>query len=195
MESNKATILGRIASGFTYDHESYGERFYSFNVEVKRDSGTIDLIMVIISECLINVEENHVNKHIAIKGQFRSFNHHTDGKSKLLLYVFALEAEIVEESKNINDVFLEGYICKPPVYRETPLGRKIADVLLAVNRTHGKCDYIPCICWGRQAFYVSGMPVSGLIRVAGRIQSRAYVKDGETKVAYELSVNLLERID
>jgi len=193
-ESNQVKVLGCIKSEFVYDHESYSEKFYSFNVEVKRDSGKTDLITVIVSDRLIDVNKNYTNDYIYIRGQFRSFNQHDENKTRLLLYVFALEVELVSETKNINDVFLEGYICKPPVYRETPLGRQIADIILAVNRGYNKTDYIPCICWGRTAYSIGSMPVGACIRVAGRVQSREYVKDGETKVAYELSINLLERV-
>ena len=195
MESNQVNVIGRIITEFIYDHESYNEKFYNTQVAVKRDSGKTDLITVIISERLINTKENYTNEYIYIRGQFRSHNHHTGDKSKLMLYVFALEVELLEENKNVNDVFLEGYICKQPVYRETPLGRQITDLILAVNRAYGKCDYIPCICWGRLAISAGDIPVGACVRVAGRIQSREYVKDGETKVAYELSVNLLERAD
>ena len=194
MESNQLTIVGRIVSEFTYDHEAYGEKFYSFYVEVKRDSGKADTLLAIISERLINVGKNYIDEYICIRGQFRSFNQHEDGKSKLVLYVFALGAELIKEAQNVNDTFLEGYICKPPVYRTTPLGRQVTDVLLAVNRAYNKTDYIPCICWGRLAYCVGDMAVGSCIRVAGRVQNREYVKNGETKVAYELSVNLLERV-
>lgn len=194
MESNQLTMLGRVASGFTYDHESYNEKFYNFYVEVKRDSGKSDLLLAIISERLIDVKENRTNEYVYIRGQFRSYNQHEDNKSKLVLYIFVLDVEIVEENKNINDLFLEGNICKPPVYRETPLGRQITDLLLAVNRAYNKTDYIPCICWGRLALSASDLSVGACIRVAGRVQSREYIKDGETRVAYELSVNLLENV-
>lgn len=195
MENNLVSMAGCIKSEFVYDHESYNEKFYNFLVAVKRNSGMTDIITVIISERLINTKENYTNKYICIKGQFRSHNHHEENKSKLMLYVFALEVELLEENENINDVFLEGYICKTPVYRETPLGRQITDLMLAVNRAYGKCDYIPCICWGRLAVSAGDIPVGACVRVAGRIQSREYVKDGDTKIAYELSVNLLERVD
>ena len=193
-ESNQVKIVGCIKSAFTFDHEAYKEKFYSFNVEVKRDSGKKDIIRVIVSERLIDVNKNYTNKYIYISGQFRSFNQHEEDRARLILYVFALEVELLSDTKNINDVFLEGYICKPPVYRETPLGRQVTDVLLAVNREYNKSDYIPCICWGRTAYSVGSMPVGACIRVAGRVQSREYVKDGEAKVAYELSINLLERV-
>lgn len=193
-KTNQVTVVGRIASGFTYDHEFYGEKFYSFYVAVKRDSGKQDLLLTIISERLINTKDDYTNRYIYICGQYRSYNQHEELKTRLLLYLFVLEAQLIDESKNVNDVFLEGYICKTPVYRETPLGRQITDVIIAVNRAYGKSDHIPCICWGRLASYVNTLQVGERIRVAGRIQSREYIKDNETKVAYELSVNLLEKV-
>ena len=188
---NEVIVVGCIVSKFNYDHEVYGEKFYEFNVAIKRDSGKKDIIPVIVSERLINVRENYINKHIYIKGQYRSHNQHEENKNKVLLFVFALELEFTEAGE-VNDIFLEGHLCKEPVYRETPLGRQVADVLLAVNRAYGKSDYIPCICWGRLAYYVSTLNIGDRIRVSGRIQSREYNKNGEVKVAYELSVNLLE---
>lgn len=192
-KTNEVTIVGRIVSGFTYDHEVRDEKFYNFNVATKRDSGKDDIIAVIVSERLINVRENHVNEYIYIRGQYRSYNRHEGYKNKLLLYLFALEVKITDAGA-VNDLFLEGYLCKEPVYRETPLGRQITDILLAVNRAYGKTDYIPCICWGRLAYYVGSLNVGDCVRVAGRIQSREYTKNGETRVAYEVSVNLLERV-
>ena len=127
-----------------------------------------------------------------MSGEFRSYNQHEDNKRKLKLNVFVHEIVSVENTHNINDVFLEGYICKQPIYRHTPLGREICDVMLAVNRGFNKSDYIPCILWGRNAYYVRTLNAGDCIRVAGRVQSREYIKDNETKLAYELSVNLVE---
>lgn len=180
-------------SELVYDHEVKTERFYGFKVAVKRNSGRDDIIAVIVSERLINIRENHTNEYIYIRGQYRSHNRHEGDKNKLLLYVFALEVEITEEAA-VNDIFLEGNLCKEPVYRETPLGRQITDIILAVNRGYNKSDYIPCICWGRLAHYAGGLKVGDRVRLAGRIQSREYTKDGEIKTAYEVSVNLLESL-
>lgn len=190
--TNEVKLLGVIASGFTFSHALYGENFYSVTISVKRTSGSVDLIPALISERLIDVSQNYLNERVFLIGQFRSYNQHKENKNTLKLYVFITEIVFTDEGKDVNDVFLEGYLCKKPTYRHTPRGREVADALLAVNRAYNKSDYIPCICWGRNAFYVRSLNVGDHIRVAGRIQSREYVKNGETKTAYELSVNLLE---
>jgi hypothetical protein len=166
----------------------FNEKFYYAYIQIKRRSNTWDLIPALFSERMINTKDNHTNQCVAIRGQFRS--HNLDGR--VILYVFVQEYEFVPDTEYYNDVFVEGYICKKPVYRETPLGREITDVVLAVNRSYGKTDYIPCVCWGRNAYYVSCLQVGDCVRFTGRIQSREYTKNGETKTAYELSVALLE---
>lgn len=190
--SNQVNLIGSIMSSFIYSHTSYGEAFYSVTLSVKRDSGKVDLIPLLISERLIDVTENYTNTYVYVAGEFRSYNQHDEDKSRLKLYVFVNSIELLAEARNVNDVFLEGYICKTPTYRLTPLGREISDVMLAVNRQYGKSDYIPCILWGRNAHFVKNLETGSSLRVAGRIQSREYVKDGETKTAYELSVSLVE---
>lgn len=189
--SNQVKLVGRIASLFTFSHTLYGENFYNVTLCVRRDSGNADMIPLIVSDRLIDVNKNLVACYMYVSGEFRSYNQHDTDKSRLKLYVFVNSIEAAEPT-NINDVFLEGYICKQPIYRHTPLGREIADVMLAVNRSYNKSDYIPCIVWGRNAYYIKSLTAGDRIRVAGRIQSRKYLKNGETKVAYELSVNLLE---
>lgn len=190
--ANEVKLLGAIASEFAFSHAMYGENFYSVTIAVKRSSGSVDLIPALISERLVDVGKNYVNERVFLTGQFRSYNQHEENKNTLKLYVFITELSFTDEDRDVNDVFLEGYLCKTPTYRHTPKGREVADVLLAVNRAYNKSDYIPCICWGRNAFYVRGFNAGDHIRVAGRIQSREYIKNGETKTAYELSVNLLE---
>ena len=136
-------------------------------------------------------------------GQFRSYNRHEEKKNRLVLSVFVRELEFTEEeleNSKTNQIFLDGYICKPPVYRKTPLGREIADILLAVNRPYGKSDYIPCICWGRNARFASGFEVGGHTQIWGRIQSREYMKkideeESEKRIAYEISVSKLEYLE
>lgn len=189
--SNQVKLVGRIASLFTFSHTLYGENFYNVTLCVRRDSGNADMISLIVSDRLIDVNKNLVACYMYVTGEFRSYNQHDTDKSRLKLYVFVNDIEAAEPT-NINDVYLEGYICKQPIYRHTPLGREIADVILAVNRSYNKSDYIPCILWGRNAYYIKSLTTGDRIRVAGRIQSRKYLKNGETKVAYELSVNLLE---
>ena len=173
------------------------------DISVKRLSESYDIIPVMISERLIDVTQDYKGEMIQIFGQFRSYNRHEEKKNRLMLSIFAREVNFVEdESEKVksNQIFLDGYICKTPVYRRTPLGREIADMLLAVNRPYGKSDYIPCICWGRNARFASGFEVGGHVQIWGRIQSREYVKrlDDETtqkRVAYEVSVSKLEYLE
>lgn len=200
IENNQVTVMGEIVSTFSYSHEIFGEGFYMADVKVQRLSESFDIIPVMMSERLIDVTADYRGMLICVNGQFRSYNRHDEHRNRLVLSVFAREIEFLEEleeSSRTNQIFLDGYICKPPVYRKTPLGREIADVLLAVNRPYGKSDYIPCICWGRNARYASGFQVGDRCMIWGRIQSREYMKklDEETvekRVAFEVSVSKLE---
>lgn len=200
IENNQVTIVGTIVSEFTFSHEVFGEGFYMVLVEVKRLSESADVIPLMVSERLIDVKADYRGEKISVAGQFRSYNRHEEKKNRLVLSVFARELEFVDEepeNAKTNQIFLDGYICKPPIYRKTPLGREIADLLIAVNRPYGKSDYIPCICWGRNARFASAFEVGGHAHIWGRIQSREYVKkleDGEAekRVAYEVSVSKLE---
>lgn len=203
IENNQVSIMGKIVSGFAFSHEVFGEGFYMVDISVQRLSDSSDIIPVMISERLIDVTQDYEGEYIQIFGQFRSYNRHEEKKNKLVLSVFAREVSFVEEECDkikSNQIFLDGYICKTPVYRRTPLGREIADMLLAVNRPYGKSDYIPCICWGRNARFTSGFEVGGHVQVWGRIQSREYVKklddeSTEKRVAYEVSVSKLEYLE
>ena len=203
IENNQVSIMGKIVSGFTFSHEVFGEGFYMVDISVQRLSDSSDIIPVMISERLIDVTQDYEGEYIQIFGQFRSYNRHEEKKNKLVLSVFAREISFVEEECDkikSNQIFLDGFICKTPVYRRTPLGREIADMLLAVNRPYGKSDYIPCICWGRNARFTSGFEVGGHVQVWGRIQSREYVKrledeSTEKRVAYEVSVSKLEYLE
>ena len=200
IENNQETIMGEIVSRFTFSHEIFGEGFYMVDLKVNRLSESADIIPLMVSERLIDVTEDYQGYYIAVNGQFRSYNRHEERKNRLVLSVFAREIEFVEEveeSAKSNQIYLDGYICKAPIYRKTPLGREIADLLLAVNRPYGKSDYIPCICWGRNARFASGFQVGERCEIWGRIQSREYMKklDEETlekRVAYEVSVSKLE---
>ena len=191
IENNQVTVMGEIASEFEFSHEVFGEGFYMLELLVKRLSDSFDRIPVMISERLIDVT-----------GQFRSFNRHEEKKNRLVLSVFAREAAFVEaedDKVKSNQIFLDGFICKPPVYRKTPLGREIADMLVAVNRPYGKSDYIPCISWGRNARFASNFEVGSRVQIWGRIQSREYVKKleddrTEKRTAYEVSVSKMEEI-
>ena len=202
IENNQVSVIGEIVSEFSFSHEVFGEGFYMMDVMVKRLSDSADVIPVMISERLIDVTEDYTGEYIRVAGQFRSYNRHEEKKNRLVLSVFAREVEfLVDEVENAktNQIFLDGYICKEPIYRKTPLGREIADLLLAVNRPYGKSDYIPCICWGRNARYANNFKVGERCAVWGRIQSREYMKkldeeNVERRVAFEVSVSKLELI-
>ena len=203
IDNNQATLSGRIISPFRFSHEVFGEGFYLFDLSVGRLSESYDVIPVMASERLLNVHEDQIGKFAEINGQFRSYNYHSDNKNRLLLSVFAREITLTdEETENSkpNSIFLDGYVCKKPIYRKTPLGREIADLLLAVNRPYGKSDYIPCICWGRNARFADGFAIGGHIQLWGRIQSREYQKkisetEIEQRIAYEVSVSKLDYLE
>ena len=202
MEINSVIVSGVIESELIFNNSQFGENFYKMIISVERNSGVKDYIPVLISERLINVRENYCDKHIKITGQFRSYDSRDGEKSKLLLFVFVKECGFLDDANanNTNSVELTGFICKKPVRRKTPLGREVTDVLLAVNRQYYRTDYIPCICWGRNAKYVEGLNVGDQIKIAGRIQSREYKKrtsEGETesRTAYEVSIMQLEYLD
>ena len=200
IENNGVTVMGEIISEFTFSHEVFGEGFYMVDVKVKRLSDSYDIIPVMVSERLLDTEMDYRGMYICVNGQFRSYNRHEEKKNKLILSVFAREVDFLDEMEDgirSNQVYLDGYICKEPIYRKTPLGREIADVLLAVNRPYGKSDYIPCICWGRNARYASSFQVGERCVLWGRIQSREYMKrldeeNVEKRIAYEVSVSKLE---
>ncbi len=203
IENNRVSIIGEIVSEFKFSHEVFGEGFYTVDVSVDRLSELTDVIPLMVSERLVDVSEDYQGRLVEVSGQFRSYNRHEGTKNKLVLSIFVREWEEVEEnleSGKTNQIFLDGYICKAPIYRKTPLGREIADLLVAVNRPYGKLDYIPCIAWGRNARYASTFEVGGHIQIWGRVQSREYVKkineeESEKHVAYEVSVSKLEYID
>ena len=203
IENNQVTVMGEIVSNFTYSHEIFGEGFYMVDVKVQRLSESFDIIPVMVSERLIDVHGDYKGMMICVNGQFRSYNRHEERRNRLVLSVFAREVEFIdslEESAKSNMIFLDGYICKEPIYRKTPRGREIADLLLAVNRPYGKSDYIPCICWGRNARYASTFKVGERCSIWGRIQSREYMKkldeeNVERRVAFEVSVSKLELVE
>lgn len=203
IENNRVTIIGEVVSEFEFSHEVYGEGFYTVKISVNRLSNSVDVIPLLVSERLVDVNEDMRGMMIEATGQFRSHNSHEETRNRLVLAIFVREIEFVDvydEEISTNQIFLDGYICKPPIYRKTPLGREIADLLIAVNRPYGKSDYIPCIAWGRNARYAAGFEVGGHIQVYGRIQSREYTKkinetDCEKRVAYEVSVSKIEFFD
>lgn len=202
LKNNQAVIAGEIISDFEFNHEVFGEGFYFVKLKVSRLSHSSDIIPLLVSERLIDVKQSHIGQFLEARGQFRSHNKQESDKNRVVLFLFAKEIEMIDsaENRNPNEIFLDGYICKEPVYRTTPLGREIADVLLAVNRAHGKSDYIPCICWGRNARYAGNLTVGSRIQLRGRIQSREYQKrigEGKVvdKIAYEVSASQMEYIE
>ena len=208
-DNNHLILVGKVTSDKKFSHEIYGEKFYIFNLSVPRLSGNADIIPITISERLLELEDLEMNKKIIVEGQFRSYNSYENDRNRLVLTVFAKEVKFVENqeeeievSKDFisNEVILNGFICKKPIYRQTPFGREISDILLAVNRAYNKSDYIPCIAWGRNARFCENIPVGTEVKIIGRVQSRTYEKkydDGrvENKVAYEVSVASLEVVN
>ena len=202
-ENNQVTMIGEIVSEFEFSHEVYGEGFYLVDISVSRLSDSVDYIPLMVSERLVDVTQSYIGETISVSGQFRSYNRHEEKKNRLILSVFVRELEFVDEIEDdikSNQIYLDGYICKEPIYRKTPLGREIADLLVAVNRSYGKSDYIPCICWGRNARYASSFEVGSHVEVYGRIQSREYIKkigeeQTEKRVADEVSVNKIEFLE
>ena len=203
IENNKVSVIGEVVSEFTFSHEVFGEGFYIADLAVSRLSDQVDVIPLMISERLLDVSKDYRGMTMEAIGQFRSYNRHEGAKNRLVLSVFVREIHFLEEFTDYtktNQIFLEGYICKEPIYRKTPLGREIADMLLAVNRPYGKSDYIPCICWGRNARYAEHFKVGERCAIWGRIQSREYMKKldeehVEKRVAFEVSVSKLELLE
>ncbi|NME94412.1 single-stranded DNA-binding protein [Clostridium cochlearium] len=200
-QNNRIYLEGVISSKLEFSHEMYGEGFYTFFLEVSRLSETKDVLYVTVSERLIMDMDLKIGSEVVIEGQLRSYNKFINGSNRLILTVFARNIYFcTEKSKNPNQIFLNGFICKEPVYRTTPFGREISDVLLAVNRAYNKSDYIPTIAWGRNSRFCKGLKVGDNIRVWGRLQSREYQKrisedEFVKKVAYEVSISKMERVD
>ena len=202
-DNNQVYMIGEVVSDFQYSHEVFGEGFYMVDVSVNRLSNFADFIPLMVSERLVDTTQDFTGHFVRVSGQFRSYNRHDEKKNRLVLSVFVREWEFcedMEDSEKTNQIFLDGYVCKEPVYRKTPLGREIADLLLAVNRSYGKSDYIPCICWGRNARFAASFEVGNHVQILGRIQSREYVKkvdeeEVERRIAYEVSVSKVDLID
>lgn len=220
-ENNCVTLIGKVASDKRLSHETFGEKFYLFDLEVMRLSDIADIIPITVSERLLTDFDLSIGNQIIVDGQFRSYNNYENEKNRLVLTVFAKDIQEYDKVKEqeestepeneenegtekkgevTNEIVLIGYICKKPIYRQTPFGREIADILLAVNRAYNKSDYIPCIAWGRNARFCQNIEVGTEIKITGRIQSRTYEKkfeDGtsETRVAYEISIASMEVIE
>lgn len=198
--NNEVELTGTVDSELKFSHEVYGEGFYSFTVKVMRLSDISDLINVTISERLLQNIVLNIGDTVSITGQFRSYNNYTESGNKLILTVFARDICVNPQEvnfKNPNHIFLNGFLCKKPVYRTTPFGREITDILIAVNRAYNKSDYIPCIAWGRNARFAGNLEVGENIKIWGRIQSREYQKrisetETVTKTAYEISISKME---
>lgn len=194
MSNNKLSLTGVVMCEPIYSHTVFGEGFYETKLEVPRLSEQVDVLPITISERLIAEHSIKVGDRISLSGQFRSYNKLEDEKSRLMLTVFVREILEVEDFVNPNIIEINGYICKPPIYRTTPFKREICDILLAVNRAYNKSDYIPCITWGRNARYIKNIPIGGKLSITGRIQSRTYQKldsagNTITRTAYEVSVS------
>ncbi|WP_054739910.1 single-stranded DNA-binding protein [Cellulosilyticum ruminicola] len=204
LENNKVLLIGKVVSETKFSHKVYGEGFYTFDLEVPRLSESADILPVTISERLLPaIGGNILGKVLEIEGQFRSYNQYEEGKNRLILTIFIFEVKEVglsELSKNKNEITLNGFVCKAPIYRTTPFGREITDLLLAVNRSYHKSDYIPCITWGRNARFAQNLVTGDHIQISGRIQSRTYQKKLETgevevKTAYEVSISKMEQVE
>jgi single-stranded DNA-binding protein len=198
---NIIEIVGTISTELKFDHEYYGENFYTFDITTNRLSDTNDILPAIVSDRLIDVKELTVGTRISVSGQLRSYNVKENERLKLILKVFVRDITVLtEDVEDSNVIELNGYICKPTVYRQTPKGREICDVIVATNRAFGKSDYIPTICWGRNAKFAKNLEVGDNVKLTGRFQSREYSKrvaedEYITKTAYEVSVSRIECIN
>ncbi|WP_392486672.1 single-stranded DNA-binding protein [Haloimpatiens sp. FM7315] len=201
MMNNKIYLEGKMVSKLEFSHEMYGEGFYTFTLEVPRLSNSRDKLNITVSERLITGMDLEEGMDLCVDGQLRSYNKFVDGSNRLILTVFARDVRpCLQRTKNPNMIFLDGYICKKPVYRITPFGREISDMLLAVNRPYNKSDYIPTIAWGRNSRFCKTLEVGDNIRIWGRLQSREYQKklsESEVidKVAYEVSISKMEKMN
>lgn len=203
IKNNQVTLSGEIVNNFEFSHEVFGEGFYTAMLETQRKSGKEDIIPIMVSDRLVDTGADWAGRFVKVSGQFRSYRKHEEIRNRLILSVFVTNVEVVSDFEFIeceNYISLDGYICKPPIYRKTPLGREIADILLAVNRPYVKSDYIPCIAWGRNARFAGGLGVGTRLRIEGRIQSRKYQKrisetENQMRVAYEVSISKMETVE
>lgn len=199
-ENNRVTISGEIVSDFEFSHEIFGEGFYIADLSSKRTSGTADIIPIMVSDRLVDVKADWKGRYVKIEGQFRSYNKHEGDRNRLILSVFVREFEEMPVEYDENHIYIDGFVCKEPIYRKTPFEREITDILLAVNRPYGKSDYIPCIIWGRNARFAGELGIGERIQIEGRIQSREYFKkisetETETRTAYEVSVSKIIAVE
>ena len=201
LENNIAAVTGVISSPFWFSHEVFGEGFYKVQIKTDRTSEASDYLNVLVSGRLVDVTKDYIGKTVRVDGQFRSYNERDGERNKLILTIFARDWQEIEDAdaKHINEIYLDGVIYKAPIYRKTPLGREIADVMLAINRPYGKSDYIPCILWGRNARFTGKLEVGTHVTIEGRMQSREYHKkigeDIHTMVAYEVSGSKIDVVE
>lgn len=207
IDTNKVKIIGKVLGEKELSHEMYGERFYKINLEVSRLSSESDILPATVSERLLVDYDLNPGEYVVLEGQLRSYNRYIDGRNRLILTIFARDLYLPESEEELesllkspNEIYLDGYICKEPIYRTTPFGREITDLLIAANRAYNKSDYIPSIAWGRNARFCEKLEIGDHIKLWGRIQSRDYQKrceDGEviSRVAFEVSVSKLEYLE
>ena len=203
VSNNKVELLGEVHSEPVFSHKVYEESFYTFTLKTERLSKISDFIVVTISEHLLKKADFNIGSLLYITGQFRSYNNYSGVGNKLILTVFVKTVKNAlqkEDYKNTNYIYLDGFLCKQPVFRITPFGREITDLLVAVNRTYNKSDYIPCIAWGQNARFASSLSIGTNIRLEGRIQSRNYQKQLSeevvvTKTAYEVSISKISVVE
>ena len=198
LTANHITLRGSLSSMPLFSHENHGRRFFRFYLEVPRLSGTIDVLPVIAREDVLNAMDLSDGEMLTVTGQVRSHNIREEGKRRLLIFVFA-SLIVCEDGEPLNDVILEGPLCREPTYRKTPLGREICDVMLAVPRAFRRADYLPCILWGRTALECAQFHTRDVLRITGSLQSRTYTKvlesGSEERTAYEISALSAQRIE
>ncbi|MCI7020107.1 MAG: single-stranded DNA-binding protein [Clostridiales bacterium] len=198
LTANHITLRGSLSSMPQFSHENHGRRFFRFFLEVPRLSGAVDLLPVIAREDVLNAMELSDGEMLTVTGQVRSHNVREDGRRRLLIFVFA-NLIVCEDGEPLNEVVLEGPLCREPVYRKTPLGREICDMMLAVPRAFQRADYLPCILWGRTAVEGAQYHTRDILRITGRLQSRTYIKVTETgseeRTAYEISALTAEPVE
>lgn len=202
IETNIVSLSGVAVTPFKLSHELFGEHFYITYICSERTSGAADIIPVMVSDRATDVSADIVGKWIEIEGSYRSYNYTSEGSKHVILTVFANELFRLESGtfENKNEIYLDGFVCKKPVYRTTPLGREITDIIVAVNRSYNRCDYIPCIAWGRNARFAEKLEIGSQVKIEGRIQSREYEKciegseEPEIRTVYEVSANKIERV-
>ena len=200
-ENNVVNLRGELDNKLEFSHEIFGEKFYNMKIKINRLSDSFDILPMTVSERLLQDIDLDKQNLVNVVGQLRSYNKTLNNKNRLVLTVFVREIKSIdEENKDPNSIFLDGYVCKEPVYRKTPLGREITDLLVAINRPYNKSDYIPSIVWGRNAKFAKNLKAGDRIQLWGRVQSREYEKKIDEnnvvkKMAYEVSISKIKKLD